>query len=140
MRRPHTPRPMKALLELKDRPLAKEVFRFGIVGILNTAVGYGSYLLLLSWFRYEVAYGMGYVAGIAVSYVLSALFVFKQPLRPRSAMFYPFVYLVQFLLSLVLLRFLIELLSVSPRLAAIFVTVLTIPVTFLLSRIIVRIR
>jgi putative flippase GtrA len=116
------------------------VLRFVIVGILNTVVGYGSYLLILNWFSYEVAYGMGYVLGIAVSYVLNALFVFREPLRPRSAIFYPFVYFVQFLLGLVLLRLLIELLFVSPRLAPMLVIVLTMPVTFLLSRIIIRIR
>jgi putative flippase GtrA len=118
--------------------LMKEAFRFLIVGALNTIVGYGVFLLLLNWLRYEVAYAIAYVAGIAVSYIFNALFVFRQPLRPRAALYYPLVYLVQFLLGLALLRLLIEMLNVPLWMAPAVVIVLTMPVTFLMSRIIVR--
>jgi putative flippase GtrA len=126
--------------ESKGRLMLKQAFRFGIVGVLNTVVGYGCYLLFLNWLRYEFAYAIAYVIGIAVSYVFSALYVFRQPLRPRAALYYPLVYLVQFLLGLVLLRLFVEMLFVSPKLALVGVTVLTMPVTFLLSRLIVHMK
>lgn len=115
-----------------------EVFRFLIGGVLNTVVGYGGYLLLLHWIRYEVAYTVSYIVSVTVSYLFSALVVFRQPLSARAALRYPLVYLVQFLLGLVLLKLLIEALHVSAWLAPLLVSVLTIPATFLLSRIIVR--
>ncbi len=117
-----------------------ELLRFLIGGILNVAVGYGSYLIFLLWCRYEVAYLASYVVGIGVSYVFSALYVFKQPLRWRSALRYPLVYLLQFLLGLVLLKILIEAAHISPRLAPLAVSILTIPATFFASRIIVRVN
>jgi putative flippase GtrA len=115
-----------------------EVFRFLIGGVLNVVVGYGSYLLLLHWLRYEAAYAVAYVIGIVVSYVFSALFVFRQPMRLRSALRYPLVYLIQFLLGLILLKIMIEGLHIPAWLAPLAVNVLTIPATFLTSRIIMR--
>ena len=117
---------------------AGEAFRFLIGGTLNLVVGYGTYLLLLRWLHYETAYAAAYVVGIFVSYVFSALFVFRQPIRLRSALRYPLVYLVQFLLGLLMLRVSIEIFSLPAWFAPLFVNVLTIPTTFLMSRIILR--
>lgn len=125
---------------LKAPNLIKEAFRFLIVGGVNTLVGYGSYLLLLTFFSYTIAYGISYALGIAVSYVLSARFVFGQPMRLRSALRFPLVYGAQFLLGVVLLRAFVELAHVPTWVAPLLVTLLTIPVTFFLSRVIVRAR
>jgi len=121
-----------------NRARAGEMLRFLVGGILNVAVGYGSYLILLHWFRYEVAYAIAYVLGIVVSYVFGALYVFRQPMRWRSALRYPLVYLLQFLLGLILLRTLVELVHMPQQFAPLAVAVLTIPATFLASRTIIR--
>src|SRR5690606_17216839 len=87
-----------------SRVLTGEFLRFLVMGGTNTVVAYGIYLLLLNWMRYEYAYAIGYGVGIVMAYVLSATFVFRQPLRKRSAMRFPLVYVAQFLISLVLLK------------------------------------
>ena len=84
--------------------------------------------------RYEIAYSIGYAVGIVMAYALSAVFVFRQPMRKRSAMRFPLVYLAQFLISLGLLRLAVEVIHIPQWLALGFAVVLTIPVTFLLSR------
>ncbi|MHB1271814.1 MAG: GtrA family protein [Rhodanobacter sp.] len=112
--------------------------RFLVGGLLNTVVGYGCYLLLLQWVHYEIAYALAYAISIAASYVFSAAVVFRQPLRLNAALRYPLVYLVQFLLGLILMRALIEVLHTPAWIAPLLVSVCTIPVTFLLSRVIVR--
>jgi putative flippase GtrA len=140
---PH--RPVKMILaDLRRLPLtlnhewAGEMLRFLIGGVLNVVVGYGSYLILLHWVRYEMAYAIAYVLGIIVSYVFNAFYVFRQPMRWRSALRYPLVYLLQFLLGLVLLKILVEVMHMSQRFAPLVVAVLTIPATFLASRTIIR--
>jgi putative flippase GtrA len=115
-----------------------EMLRFLVGGLLNTALGYGCYLLLLHWVHYEIAYALAYAISIAASYVFSAAVVFRQPLRLNAALRYPLVYLVQFLLGLVLMRVLVDLLHTPAWIAPLLVSVCTIPVTFVLSRIIVR--
>jgi putative flippase GtrA len=127
---------LKAILP----PRAAEIFRFLLVGALNTLVGYGTYLALLRWMHYELAYAIAYVVGIVVSYVCNALFVFREPMRARSAIYFPLVYLVQFVCGLIFLKALIGLLHVPVWLAPALVILLTLPITYLLSRFIVRAR
>jgi len=119
---------------------AGEVLRFLVAGGANTAVAYAVYLLLLDHMRYELAYAIGYCVGIAVAYVLSAMFVFQRPMGVRSAARFPLVYLAQFLASLLVLRMAVEMLDV-PRWLALAVSIaVTLPMTFLLSRRIIRSR
>ena len=116
------------------RRMVGEFLRYLIMGGTNTIVAYAIYLLLLQWIRYEIAYSIGYAVGIVMAYALSAVFVFRQPMRKRSAMRFPLVYLAQFLISLGLLRLAVEVIHIPQWLALGFAVVLTIPVTFLLSR------
>jgi putative flippase GtrA len=118
--------------------LAGEFVRFILVGGANTLAAYAVYLLLLHWVRYELAYAIGYVVGIAIAYALSTTFVFRQPMRKRSAARFPLVYVIQFVISLGLLRLAVEGFAV-PRWCALAVSIaLTIPITFLLSRAVAR--
>ena len=116
------------------RRITGEFLRFLIMGGVNTFAAYVVYLLLLHWMRYELAYTIGYAVGIAMAYVLSAWFVFRTPMQKRSAARFPFVYLAQFLVSLGLLKIAVEIIQIAPWLALGFAVILTIPVTFLLSR------
>ena len=118
--------------------LAGEFVRFLVMGGANTIVAYAIYLMLLQWIRYEIAYTIGYAVGIAMAYVLSSSFVFRQPFRRRSAMRFPFVYVAQFLVSFVLLKVAVEWIGLPEWLALGFAVVATIPVTFVLSRWILR--
>lgn len=115
-----------------------EVLRFLVGGLLNLGVSYGGYLLLLHWVHYAAAYSISYVFSIITSYLFSAWFVFRQPLRARAALYYPLVYLVQFLVGYALLRILVELLRMPAWIAPLLVSTLTIPLTFFMSRSIVR--
>ncbi len=121
-----------------SRTVIGEFLRFLVMGGTNTIVAYAIYLLLLNWMNYEFAYTIGYAVGIAMAYVLSAGFVFRQSLRKRSAVRFPLVYAAQFLVSFLLLRVAVELLDMPEWLALGFAVVLTIPVTFALSRWVIR--
>lgn len=118
----------------RHRKMAGEFLRFLVMGGSNTVVAYAIYLLLLQWMRYEIAYSVGYAVGIVMAYVLSTAFVFRKPMSTRSALRFPLVYLAQFLISLGLLRLAVEVIHIPQWLALGFAVVLTIPVTFLLSR------
>ena len=121
-------------------PSQGEVLRFLLGGVLNTVVGYGCYLLLLRWMHYELAYAIAYVLGIGVSYAFSTAFVFRQPMRWRSALYFPLVYLLQFLISFVLLKVLIDLLHAPVWFSPLLLLVITIPATFVLSRFIIYMK
>jgi putative flippase GtrA len=108
---------------------------FLAVGASNTLVAYVAYLLLVTWLPYPIAWGIGYLLGIASGYVANAVFVFKKPLRGKSALAFFCIYLVQYLVSILLLKVALEMLMLPHWLAAMLVIMVTIPATFLFIRV-----
>lgn len=120
------------------RILAAEFVRFVVVRCLCAVFSYGCYLLLLQWIRYEGAYVVSFIAGVALAYVVSAVFVFRQPMKKRAAFRFPIVYVVQFVGCLVLLRVAVESFGIPESVALALAVGVTLPMTFLLSRWIIR--
>lgn len=118
--------------------LKSEFFRFLIAGGVNTVLTYIIYALLAMAAHYEVAFTASYIIGIAISYVLNALFVYRTKLSLARAAAFPLVYLVQYGLGVALLYVLVDWLRMSKFIAPVVIVIVTIPVTFLLSRRIVK--
>jgi putative flippase GtrA len=112
--------------------------RFVFAGGLNTVFTYALYLLLLLVTPYTVAYAVSYFAGIPLGYVLNARFVFHQPLRWRTAFQFPLVYVVQFSLGMLFTIVFVDGLGIDASIAAALGTLVTVPVTFLLTRFIIK--
>jgi len=112
----------------------REFTRFASAGLVNTAVSYGLYLMLLSFLPYAVSYALAYAAGMALSFGLNCRFVFRTPMALDRALRYPFAYAVQYALSALILWAVVALLAVDPRLAPLPAVGLTVPVVFLLTR------
>ena len=121
-------------IERLDRPFT----RFLISGGINTALTYLIYLALVPFMAYTLAYSVSYVAGIVIAYVINTRFVFQARMQARSALLYPLVYVAQYAAGVVLLALLVEALGLDERIAPAAVIVLTIPLTFILSRVIIR--
>jgi putative flippase GtrA len=120
--------------------IEREPVRFILAGGLNTVIVYAAYLALLPIVGYAVAYTVTYVAGIFISYYLSARFVFRRPLRWSDAAHYPLVYVLQYALGITLTTVLIEGGELNPEIVPVLVIIMTLPVTFLLSRRIIKRR
>ena len=108
--------------------------RFIVSGAINTGITYGLYLLLLPLLGYLPAYSAAYVAGILLSYWLNSVFVFGQPMSWRSLVRFPLVYVVQYVLTGVLLWLSVDALGVDKRIALLAAIAVTVPVTFLAAR------
>ena len=63
---------------MKTKPLVKEFIRFGVVGVLATALHYGIYYFLQSFINVNVAYTTGYVISFIVNFYLTLR---SEPLR-----------------------------------------------------------
>ena len=111
--------------------------RFVVAGAINTGLTYLIYVLLALILPYPVAYTVTTVLGIFLSYLLNARFVFRRKLSLVTAVQYPAVYVTQYLLGLLLLYLLVEKARMSKFLAPILIVAATVPVTFLLSRLVI---
>ena len=108
--------------------------RYVLAGVLNTGATYALFYALLYVLPYAKAYTVAFVAGIGLSYALNARFVFAAPIRLASALAWPLVYLVQYLVGLAVLALLVERFGIAPAAAAIVAIIVTVPLTFFLSR------
>jgi putative flippase GtrA len=103
-------------------------------GAANSGLTYLLYLGLLKLVSYRWAYSLSYIAGIFLSFLINALFVFRVPLRWRRLLPYPSVYLVQYLLGLGIAHLWVERLRWDARLVPLAVLAVTVPVSFVLTR------
>ena len=120
--------------------LNTEFVRFLLVGGFNTILGYVIYALFLFITPYRVAFTMSYVVGIFSSYYLNSRFAFKTQLTLRKALQYPLVYVVQYVMGIVLITFWVDVVGIPEILGLPFAIIFTIPVTFTLSRLIIKER
>lgn len=115
-------------------PLHREALRFLVAGAINTAATYVLYLALLPLLNYTLAYTITYVAGIVLAYLLSTRYVFQVRRSARGLALFPLVYVAQYLAGVLVLRVAVETFAVAQKLALLFSIAVTVPMTFLLSR------
>lgn len=126
---------MKTLIR---KSIHSEFFRFLLVGVSNTLVAYVVFLLLLPFLPYLYAYTLSYCVGVVNSYFMNVLFVFKKKISLHSFLKFPFVYVVQYFLGASIMWLLVGKLAVSPVWAYAVVIVVTVPVTFVASRFVLK--
>ena len=114
-----------------------EAVRFGIVGVVATAVHYGGYLLLLPVMNESVAYTIGYVLSFVLNYYLTSHFTFRKKSSVRNGIGFVGSHAVNYLLHIVLLNVVIGA-GISERLAPMPVYCIAVPVNFLLVRTVFR--
>ena len=117
-----------------------EFVRFLLAGILNTAVGYGAYLLLEPALGRQPAFAAAYAIGIILAFLVNSRFVFRTSMTLRKALAYPLVYLGSYLASAMMLAIATDVLAVDHRWAAIAALVAGVPVSFVLNRVALRNR
>ncbi|WP_339251667.1 GtrA family protein [Paenibacillus sp. FSL P2-0136] len=123
---------------LLTKLLNREFLKFVVSGGINTLTTYLMYLLLLLFLNYSLSYTVSYVSGIFLSYYLNTVFVFKEKISIKKFLKFPIVYLIQYFINLLMLYILVEHLHLSTKIVPLIVVVVTIPVTFVLSKLIIK--
>lgn len=114
-----------------------ELVRFGVVGVVATALHYGVYWLLHGVMDVNVAYTLGYLVSFVANYVLSARFTFRKKKSVKNGLGFTCAHLFNYLLQISLLNFFIWL-GVSKVLAPVPVYCVAIPTNFLIVRFVFR--
>lgn len=123
---------------IRYRSTTFEFTKFILTGAINTLITYTIYLILIPVIPYKIAYSIGYVCGVMVSFFLNTFFVFKAKATLKKFFRFPIVYIFQYILNIVFLYITVEKFSVNKKYAPIVVIILSIPITFILSRLIIK--
>lgn len=104
----------------KIKQIFEQLIKFGIVGIITTAISTIVNILLLKFnMFYIVAYTISYAIGIIVSYFLNSIFVFKQKLEISRFIKFATVYLVSYFIGLINIMIMVEKMSINEIVATI---------------------
>lgn len=112
-----------------------EIVRFGLVGVVATALHYGVYWLLHGLMNVSVAYTIGYFVSFVANYLLSARFTFKKKKSVKNGVGFACAHLFNYVLQISLLNFFIWL-GVGEALAPVPVYCIAIPTNFVLVRLV----
>jgi len=112
------------------------IVRFLAGGALNTGSTFVLYWLLLLVVEYRIAYAISFVAGILLSYVINTKFVFRTNYSLRKVILFPLVYLATYLAGAVVLDLSVSRFGVDARLAPFISICATLPLTYLLSKLV----
>lgn len=116
----------------------KQFLRFLIGGFLNTGLSYLLYLVFLNFWSYKVSYTLSFIIGIIVAYLYNSKWVFNSKLSWVKVLKYPLIYCIQYLLNLIALYALVEKMHINDKVSPLIATVLIIPVTFVLNKMILQ--
>jgi len=118
--------------------MLRHISRFVIVGVINTAVYYALYLLLRLVMPYLAAHLVAIFFAMVGSFFLNCYWTFQTPPTWRKFAVFPLTNATNYVLTTVGVVVLIEWLDVDERIAPILAALAAIPVTFLLSRRVLR--
>ena len=114
--------------------LIKHASRFVVVGVINTGVYYGAYLLLNLVLPYLAAHLLAIFVAMVIAFFLHTYWTFQtKPTWKKFAMF-PLTNLSNYLIQTFGLALFVETFHLSEEIAPLVAAVVAIPVTFVLSR------
>lgn len=116
------------------------VVRFVLVGVANTLVYYLAYRLLLLGLPYLPAHVLAFGVGIVFSFFANSWFTFRVRPTWRRFLAFPLTTLANFLLVTAGSVVLVERFAVDERYATLLMSVVAIPVTYLLTRVVLTAR
>ncbi|KRG08246.1 GtrA family protein [Staphylococcus sp. NAM3COL9] len=117
-----------------------EIIKFIIVGGINTLNYYIIYLILLKLIdlNYLVSHVSGFMVSFIISYYLNCHFVYKVKPTWRKFIQFPLTQVVNMGMQTLLLYIFVQWLHISSVIAPFVGLIITIPITFVLSKYILK--
>lgn len=99
----------------------KQLSKFGLIGILNTILGYVLFVIFLNWFYYFVALVFSHIIAVIHSYLWNKFWTFKSSRNPlKEFIKFNFVYFFVFIANAITLFILVEVFNFDPRIGQLF--------------------
>lgn len=116
--------------------IVREALRFGLVGACNLLTYFVVYLALHLVLPYLVAHTIAYAVAIVLSFFLNCYFTYRARPTLKKFVLYPLSQVSSFLTTTVGVTVLVEFFLVDERVAPFIAAAVSIPISFLLTRLI----
>lgn len=130
----------KTFINIKDKSSLVEFIKYTVVGCINTADYYLSYLIFMDMFKfsYRVSFVLGYVVSIVGSYFLNTYFTYKQKPSVKKFLIFPFTYVPNFIIQYFGMVLLVDKMNMSSKLAPIITAIVATPITFFVMKYVIK--
>ncbi len=134
---------LKGFLENEKYKGLIQFVKFGLVGVSNTAISYGLYLLFVLWgMHYEVANFVSFSISVVNAFYWNNKYVFKvqseDEVRPKWWIMFIKTYIsyagTGLLLTGILLALFVERMNINEKLAPIISLIITVPSNYFLNK------
>ncbi|MDQ0989893.1 GtrA family protein [Streptomyces sp. V3I7] len=120
----------------RARRISRQALTFAVVGVVNTATYYALYLLLLTWCPYLVAHVLAFGISMTGSFFLNARFTYRVRPTLRKFLLFPLTNAANFLVTTAGVYVVVDVLHAGSRFAPLLASAVAVPVTFVVSRLI----
>lgn len=130
----------KTFMNIKDRSNLIEFLKYAIVGCINTADYYLSYLIFMDIFKfsYKISFVMGYVVSIVGSYFLNTYFTYKQKPSVKKFLIFPLTYIPNFIIQYLGMILLVDRINMSRKVAPVITALVATPITFFVTKYVIK--
>lgn len=118
----------------RHKSTIRHILRFGVVGVINTCVYFGLYLLFRTIVPYLVAHLIAIALSMVVSFFLNCYWTFQTQPTWRKFLVFPLTNATNYIVSTVGVVVLVSVVGVNEVIAPLIAAFAAIPVTFVLSR------
>ena len=130
----------RTFINIKDRGNLVEFVKYAIVGCINTADYYLSYLVFMDIFKfaYRISFVLGYVVSILGSYFLNTYFTYKQKPSVKKFLIFPLTYIPNFIIQYLGIILLVDRLNMSSKVAPVITAIVATPITFFVIKYVIK--
>lgn len=127
-------------MDSKKRNIIKEIFSFGIIGVVNTAINYAIYsILVFIGIDYRIALFLDYCFGITISFFLNKNITFKHKGKITYKIVFSMIgsYLIAMCINFFFLIFFVEYLYINKYFSQFIALSISVAISFLLQKFVV---
>ena len=125
---------MELIKRIKNIFLNKEFIFFILIGIVNTFNGVIFSYIYSSMFNENLAFILGYISGLIISYILNSFITFKDKLAFKKFIKFAISYIPNFIIQNIVVILVFNILGLHKLIAYMLAAIIGIPVTFILLK------
>lgn len=119
---------------IKDIFLSREFILFLIVGVINTFNGTIFASIYSIFLNENIAFVLGYISSLIISYILNSFITFKEKLEVRKFIKFAISYIPNFIIQNIVVIIVFNIFNYDKIIAYILAAIIGVPVTFVLMK------
>ncbi|AOR24006.2 GtrA family protein [Clostridium taeniosporum] len=124
----------KLILKIKNTFFTKQFFIFVTIGVINTFIGIIFAYIFSKFLNENIAFIVGYICGLFVSYLLNSFFTFKETLDLSKFIKFAISYIPNFIIQNIVVLIVFNIMGLYKLIAYILAAIIGVPLTFILMK------